>query len=292
MTAEEIWEECICDSLGVMNIFADEKISGKLLKKALPNISKATKQSKTPTQTRGSPDGKTSRETKRKTKIRNTVKYLSSNKVGASNMEYIRSQLRNLYRGVSDGIADGIAIGDGNTVYIVDSGRENGKIDFGIRFKITINNESLRADYIKERNDYAISNGQVSDGLSQKLRSGLGYHSDSNLRRESGAELQADKGKSQDKQSGVLGEDADNRGVNSKYSSPEEAKASGKVSDAKFSIEFADDIANKQRKFVADGLSRISSEELEQAIQDTAHMVEEMKPYANILPQDTTVYNI
>ena len=63
MTAEEIWEECICDSLGVMNIFADEKISGKLLKKALPNISKATKQSKTPTQTRGSPDGKASRDT-------------------------------------------------------------------------------------------------------------------------------------------------------------------------------------------------------------------------------------
>ena len=32
------------------------------------------------------------------------------------------------------------------------------------------------------------------------------------------------------------------------FSSPEEAKASGKVSDAKFSIEFVDDIANKQRK--------------------------------------------
>ena len=52
------------------------------------------------------------------------------------------------------------------------------------------------------------------------------------------------------------------REIDAKYASPEEAKASGKVSDAKFSIEFADDIANKQRKFVADGLSRISSEEL------------------------------
>ena len=72
----------------------------------------------------------------------------------------------------------------------------------------------------------------------------------------------------------------DNRGeVESKYSSPEEAKASGKVSDAKFSIEFADDIANKQRQFAANGLSRISSEELEKAIGDTAHMVNEMKPY-------------
>ena len=63
MTAEEIWEECICDSLGEMNIFAYEKISGKLLKKTLPKISKATKQSKTPIQTRGSPEGNASRDT-------------------------------------------------------------------------------------------------------------------------------------------------------------------------------------------------------------------------------------
>lgn len=70
------------------------------------------------------------------------------------------------------------------------------------------------------------------------------------------------------------------------YQSPEKAKMSGEISDARFSIEFADDIARNQRKFVADGLSRISSEELEQAIVDTAHMVDEMKEYANILPQD------
>ena len=30
----------------------------------------------------------------------------------------------------------------------------------------------------------------------------------------------------------------------------------------------------------------ITAEELEQAIADTAYMVNEMKPYANILPQD------
>lgn len=70
------------------------------------------------------------------------------------------------------------------------------------------------------------------------------------------------------------------------FSSPEEAKESGKISDARFSIEFADDIANRQRAEVVKGLSRISSEELEKAISDTARMVNEMKPYANILPQD------
>ena len=76
------------------------------------------------------------------------------------------------------------------------------------------------------------------------------------------------------------------RELDSGYATPEEAKESGKVSDAKFSIEFADKIADNQRKYAADGLSRISSEEIEKAIADTAHMVNEMKPYANILPQD------
>ena len=36
----------------------------------------------------------------------------------------------------------------------------------------------------------------------------------------------------------------------------------------------------------------ISSAELEQAISDTARMVEEMKPYANILPQDKDILRI
>ena len=61
MTAEEIWEECICDSLGEMNIFASDEMAGELLNKILPEISKAAKSTKTPTQTRGSPDGKASR---------------------------------------------------------------------------------------------------------------------------------------------------------------------------------------------------------------------------------------
>lgn len=61
MTAEEIWEECICDSLGEMNIFASDEMAGELFDKILPEIRKAAKSTKTPTQTRGSPDGKASR---------------------------------------------------------------------------------------------------------------------------------------------------------------------------------------------------------------------------------------
>jgi hypothetical protein len=63
MTADEIWEECICDSLGDMNIFADVNDLGEFMEGILPDIKKAASQNKAPTQTRGSPEGKASRET-------------------------------------------------------------------------------------------------------------------------------------------------------------------------------------------------------------------------------------
>ena len=94
-----------------------------------------------------------------------------------------------------------------------------------------------RDEYVRRVNDDALSNGRVSDELFTKLRSGNDSSWQSNLRRESGTKLQADTGKSQDKQSRILGENADNRGLTSKYASPEEAKASGKVSDADPKVE-------------------------------------------------------
>lgn len=63
MTADEIWEECICDSLGDMNIFADVNDLGEFMEGILPDIKKAASRNKAPTQTRVSPDGKASRET-------------------------------------------------------------------------------------------------------------------------------------------------------------------------------------------------------------------------------------
>ena len=278
MTAEEIWEECICDSLGDMNIFAEVEMLGEFLDEMLPEIKGATQNSESPTQTRGSPEGKTSRETRR-------AKYISYNRIGIDNVSYIKEQLKKLYGNMENGVADEIAIARGETVFIVDSGREDGTITFGVRKAKTISDKALRENFIRSTNNDAVSKGNVSDELSSRFEDTVNSNFGRNLRREFGTELQADKGKSEDKQGGILEEDADKRGL-SEYSSPEEAKESGKISDAKFSIEFAGDIANKQRKFAADGLSRISSEELEQAIADTAHMVNEMKPYANILPQD------
>ena len=60
----------------------------------------------------------------------------------------------------------------------------------------TISDERLREDYTKERNNDAISKRQISDGLSQKLRSGLGRYFGSDMRRESGTELPVDSRKS------------------------------------------------------------------------------------------------
>ncbi len=66
LSPEEIWKECICDSLGDMNIFANEADVGEFMGEILPEIKNAAAENsaKSPTQTRGSPDGKASRETK------------------------------------------------------------------------------------------------------------------------------------------------------------------------------------------------------------------------------------
>ena len=64
MSAEDIWEECICDSLGDMNIFAGNKVVGTFLDQMLPDIKAATNETKSPTQTRGSPEGKASADLK------------------------------------------------------------------------------------------------------------------------------------------------------------------------------------------------------------------------------------
>ena len=133
LDAQAIWEECICDSLGDMNIFASDAAQGELMNLISPEIKKAVTETKAENQTRGSPDGKASRELKKKKgKI---AKYLPESKVGQANMEYIRHQLYSLYSGIPDGIADGIAIANGKTVFIVDSGKDNGKLDFGVRRK-------------------------------------------------------------------------------------------------------------------------------------------------------------
>lgn len=213
LTAEEIWEECICDSLGDMNVFSTRKIA-EFMDLILPEVkASAESVSKSPTQTRGSPEAKTSRETSNK-----KPKYISYSKVGQNNVDFINRELRKLYYGIKDGIADGIAIANGDTVFIIDSGKDKGEIDFGVRRMKTIQEAALREEFIRSENDDTISKGYVSNELLEKLEYGRRGDIGRNLRSESGTELQADKGKPQDNQSRISSDNADNRGLNSKLS--------------------------------------------------------------------------
>ena len=65
------------------------------------------------------------------------------------------------------------------------------------------------------------------------------------------------------------------------------ARLSGEVSDARFSLQFADHIADNQRRFVLSNNVALTQDELELAIEQTAHMVELMSRYKDILPADT-----
>jgi hypothetical protein len=64
------------------------------------------------------------------------------------------------------------------------------------------------------------------------------------------------------------------------------ARLSGEVSDARFSLQFADNIADNQRRFILSNNVSLSQDELELAIEQTARMVEFMRPYKDILPED------
>lgn len=65
------------------------------------------------------------------------------------------------------------------------------------------------------------------------------------------------------------------------------ARLSGEVSDARFSLQFADHIADNQRHFILSNNVALTQDELERAIDQTAHMVELMSRYKDILPADT-----
>jgi hypothetical protein len=109
-----------------------------------------------------------------------------------------------LYHGIDNGIVDGVAFENGKTVFLVDSGKENGDITFGVRLKLTISNDDLRKEYIRRKNNESISKRHISDELSSKL--GVEYADDrqSNRGHQVGAELSSNSSKSQDNKGRVL----------------------------------------------------------------------------------------
>ena len=210
LTEDQVWEEMICDSLADMNIFSKSKSraeAAEVMSTAIPAIQQAVSETKgEATKADAQVEGKASRSVGK-------AKYLSYNKVGIDNVVYIKDQLRKIYEDLESGIADEIAIAKDDTVYIIDSGKENGKIQMGIRKKFVLSNADLREEYIRRINNDAVSKGRVSDELSSKLKREDDNNRRRDLRRESGAELSVDQGKPEDQQSGVSAEDADKRGV-------------------------------------------------------------------------------
>ncbi|MBQ9760148.1 MAG: hypothetical protein IJW16_02235 [Clostridia bacterium] len=141
------------------------------------------------------------------------AQYIPYGKVGNEVVRHIKTQLKKIYNN-EDGVADEIAIEYGDYVYMVDSGRENGSTTFGIRRKIKISDARLRAEFIRSTNNDAVSKRFVSDEISSRIGDEVGSDWRRNMRRESGTELQPDSRESQDNQSGISGENADNRGLN------------------------------------------------------------------------------
>lgn len=141
------------------------------------------------------------------------AKYIPYDKIGKANVEVIRRKLLSIYAGTDNTVADGIAIEHGNKIYVVDSGKENGKINFGVRKAISIGNPILRQERLDKINERAISDGYVSGELFGQFKRASNNSSGSSIRRESREELSADTGKSQDNQERVPGENGD-RGRN------------------------------------------------------------------------------
>ena len=194
LTPDGIWEEMICDSLGDMNVFSEAN-AREYAAKMLPEIKKVvTETAKSPTQTRGSPEGKASRQN-----------YFSYQTLGIRVVSHTRQELQKLYADVEDGIANGIAVEYGNKVYITDSSKENGVLKFGIHKDLVyeIDDAQTRKEFIRRKNNDSISKELVSDGLLGKFGNKYDNNRSSNRQRPLGNELQADIGKSEYKQERV-----------------------------------------------------------------------------------------
>ena len=148
-------------------------------------------------------------------KIKNKPRYIKiSNEVHRS----LLWELRDVYGDVETAVADEVAVALGNTVYVVDSGREEGKITCRAIDKVVIEDQTLREEYIRRKNHDALSKGYISDGLSGRFRSRYADNRQGNRRQEVRSNLQTDNGKSANNQSGVSKANATNRGLKSKSS--------------------------------------------------------------------------
>lgn len=144
-----------------------------------------------------------------------TTHYISSQKIGTPTYVYIKKELERLYGEFDNMVADGIAISKGDKVYVVDSGKENGEVSFGVRKIRTVSDSENREKFIRRVNDDAVANGYISDGLSLEIKSKAGGDIGRYMRRAPGTELQIDSGKSENNHGGTIGETTGTRRVSS-----------------------------------------------------------------------------
>ena len=154
-----------------------------------------------------------------------TEKYIPYSIIGDENVSLVKRELaRTLYKGVGNSIATQTAVAVGDTVYIVDSGKEDGVVRVGFRKIQVIEDVESRNEFIKEKLHDAIRNDQVSDEISQKYQNQLGEHIGRNMRQEHKEELSADNEQSDDNQSGISGANGDRR-VRFRLNETEEERA-------------------------------------------------------------------
>ena len=142
--------------------------------------------------------------------------------MGNENVTHIKRELSKIYNGFDDCVADGIAIENGNTIYVVDSGKENGELRFGIRNTIKISDETLRKERMVKINDRAIQDGFISEQLSGKIRGSSDKHSRGSIGRQLQEELSVDSRESSNNKGRISKQDADRRGI--KYSLSKDSK--------------------------------------------------------------------
>ncbi len=154
---------------------------------------------------------------------RRVVKYIPYSRVGNDNIRAIKQSLYKLFEGYDNCIADGITIENGENVYIVDSGKDDGELRFGIRRQRVISNKQLREEFVYEENRKSLSKGFISDELSSRFENEFCQHPRRNMRRESGKELSVDSRESTNNEERISRQDADRRrGI--KYSLSKDSK--------------------------------------------------------------------
>jgi hypothetical protein len=127
---------------------------------------------------------------------------------------FIFRNLVKLFFGYDNVIANDIAIENGDKVYIVDSGKENGKTDFQVVEAYIITNKQLREEFIRRTNDESVSKGHISDGLSSKFGDKYDNDRGSDTRHKLGQELSIDNEQSQNNEAGISQGNADRGNLN------------------------------------------------------------------------------